>query len=85
MQEVFRAMSTLGYEWKVITPFNIRVRKWNPVLQHHFKIMLQLYQVSLIRMKAPLFGHFNDSTSRPCFYRQAVRSIKSFLRFSTHA
>lgn len=45
MQEVFRAMSTLGYEWKVITPFNIRVRKWNPVLQHHFKIMLQLYQV----------------------------------------
>ncbi|VDM16425.1 unnamed protein product [Hydatigera taeniaeformis] len=31
MQEVFRAMSTLGYEWKVITPFNIRVRKWNPV------------------------------------------------------
>lgn len=45
MQEVFRAMSTLGYEWKVITPFNIRVRKWNPVLQHHFKLMLQLYQV----------------------------------------
>lgn len=45
MQEVFRAMGTLGYEWKVITPFNIRVRKWNPVLQHHFKIMLQLYQV----------------------------------------
>ncbi|VDM00855.1 unnamed protein product, partial [Schistocephalus solidus] len=45
MQEVFRAMSTLGYEWKVITPFNIRVRKWNPVLKHHFKIMLQLYQV----------------------------------------
>ncbi len=53
MQEVFRAMSTLGYEWKVITPFNIRVRKWNPVLQHHFKIMLQLYQVRRLRATSP--------------------------------
>lgn len=45
MHEVFRAMNTLGYEWKVINPFNIRVRKWNPVLMHHSKLVLQLYQV----------------------------------------
>ncbi|VDP90034.1 unnamed protein product [Echinostoma caproni] len=45
MHEVFKAMHTLGYEWKVINPFNVRVRKWNPVLQHHSKLVLQLYQV----------------------------------------
>ncbi|KAA0193177.1 5'-AMP-activated protein kinase catalytic subunit alpha-2 [Fasciolopsis buskii] len=45
MHEVFKAMYTLGYEWKVINPFNVRVRKWNPVLQHHSKLVLQLYQV----------------------------------------
>lgn len=47
MHEVFKAMYTLGYEWKVINPFNVRVRKWNPVLQHHSKLVLQLYQVSI--------------------------------------
>ncbi|KAA3677245.1 5'-AMP-activated protein kinase, catalytic alpha subunit [Paragonimus westermani] len=45
MHEVFKAMNTLGYEWKVINPFNVRVRKWNPVLQHFSKLVLQLYQV----------------------------------------
>uniref|UniRef100_A0A5K3G5N8 Transposase n=1 Tax=Mesocestoides corti TaxID=53468 RepID=A0A5K3G5N8_MESCO len=65
MQEVFRAMSTLGYEWKVITPFNIRVRKWNPVLQHHFKIMLQLYQSDLKIYLAILDSHtFRTAASR---------------------
>ncbi|KER31289.1 hypothetical protein T265_13018, partial [Opisthorchis viverrini] len=45
MHEVFKAMNTLGYEWKVVNPFNIRVRKWNPILQHYSKLVLQLYQV----------------------------------------
>ncbi|CAL8101139.1 unnamed protein product [Calicophoron daubneyi] len=45
MHEVFKAMNTLGYEWKVINPFNVRVRKWNPILQHYSKLVLQLYQV----------------------------------------
>lgn len=46
MHEVFKAMHTLGYEWKVINPFNVRVRKWNPVFQHYSKMVRQLYQVS---------------------------------------
>lgn len=45
MREVFKAMDKLGYEWKIINPFNIRVRKWNAVLQHYSRLVLQLYQV----------------------------------------
>ncbi|KAL3321312.1 protein kinase, AMP-activated, alpha 2 catalytic subunit [Cichlidogyrus casuarinus] len=45
MLEVYKAMSQLGYEWKIINPFNVRVRKWNPILKHYSKMMLQLYQV----------------------------------------
>nr|CAX73676.1 SNF1A/AMP-activated protein kinase [Schistosoma japonicum] len=45
MHEVFKAMNSLGYEWKVVNPFNVRVRKWNPILQHYSRLVLQLYQV----------------------------------------
>lgn len=46
MHEVFRAMKTLDYEWKLINHFHARVRKWNPVKKRYIKLMLQLYQVS---------------------------------------
>jgi 5'-AMP-activated protein kinase catalytic alpha subunit len=45
MHEVFRAMKTLGYEWKIINSFHIRVRRKNPLSGHHIKMSLQLYQV----------------------------------------
>lgn len=44
MLEVYRAMKALDYEWKVINPFHVRVRKMN--MEGHFvKMSLQLYQV----------------------------------------
>ena len=31
MHEVFRAMTSLNFEWKIINPFHVRVRRKNPV------------------------------------------------------
>ncbi|ESO00920.1 hypothetical protein HELRODRAFT_82669 [Helobdella robusta] len=45
MHEVFKAMKTLGYEWKVITNFHVIVRRKNPVTGKYVKMGLQLYQV----------------------------------------
>ncbi|KAK3090223.1 hypothetical protein FSP39_010184 [Pinctada imbricata] len=45
MHEVFRAMKTLGYEWKIINPYHIRVRRKNPLTNKFSKMSLQLYQV----------------------------------------
>ena len=45
MQEVYRAMKTLGYDWKSVNNFHIRVRRKNPVSEKFVKMSLQLYQV----------------------------------------
>ncbi|XP_059091412.1 5'-AMP-activated protein kinase catalytic subunit alpha-2-like isoform X2 [Tigriopus californicus] len=45
MNEVFRAMKTLDFEWKVINPYHVHVRRRNPVVKHFVKMSLQLYQV----------------------------------------
>lgn len=45
MHEVFRAMKTLGYGWKVVNDFSIRVRRKNPITGSYTKMGLQLYQV----------------------------------------
>ncbi|XP_053395294.1 5'-AMP-activated protein kinase catalytic subunit alpha-2-like isoform X18 [Mercenaria mercenaria] len=45
MHEVFRAMKALNFEWKVINPYHVRVRKQNPVTSKYTKMSLQLYQV----------------------------------------
>lgn len=45
MNEVFRAMKSLNFEWKVVNPYHIRVRRLNQVAQRFTKISLQLYQV----------------------------------------
>lgn len=44
MLEVYRAMKALDYEWKVLNPFHVRVRKKNEEMQF-VKMSLQLYQV----------------------------------------
>lgn len=45
MNEVFRAMKALNFEWKVLNPYHIRVRRKNLVTQRFVKISLQLYLV----------------------------------------
>lgn len=46
MLEVYRAMKALDYEWKIINPYHVRVRRVNnsPGKQD-MKMSLQLYQV----------------------------------------
>lgn len=45
MNEVYRAMRALDFEWKMANPFHIRVRRLNPVTGKYVKMTLQLYQV----------------------------------------
>ncbi|XP_064153211.1 5'-AMP-activated protein kinase catalytic subunit alpha-1-like isoform X1 [Anguilla rostrata] len=45
MSEVCRAMKQLDYDWKVVNPYYLRVRRKNPVTGVQAKMSLQLYQV----------------------------------------
>ncbi|XP_019728593.1 5'-AMP-activated protein kinase catalytic subunit alpha-1 isoform X2 [Hippocampus comes] len=45
MTEVCRAMKQLDYEWKVVNPYYLRVKRKNPVTGMQTKMSLQLYQV----------------------------------------
>uniref|UniRef100_A0A8D3EC59 5'-AMP-activated protein kinase catalytic subunit alpha-1 n=1 Tax=Scophthalmus maximus TaxID=52904 RepID=A0A8D3EC59_SCOMX len=45
MSEVCRAMKQLDYEWKVVNPYYLRVRRKNPITGMQTKMSLQLYQV----------------------------------------
>ncbi|XP_048450618.1 5'-AMP-activated protein kinase catalytic subunit alpha-1-like isoform X1 [Rhincodon typus] len=45
MAEVCRAMKQLGYEWKVLNPYYLRVRRLNPTTGTFSKMSVQLYQV----------------------------------------
>ncbi|XP_066532617.1 5'-AMP-activated protein kinase catalytic subunit alpha-2 [Hoplias malabaricus] len=45
MAEVYRAMKQLDYDWKVVNPYHLRVRRKNPVTGNFVKMSLQLYQV----------------------------------------
>ncbi|XP_058061181.1 5'-AMP-activated protein kinase catalytic subunit alpha-2-like isoform X5 [Anopheles bellator] len=45
MLEVYRAMKALDFEWKIINPYHVRVRKYNERNEKHVKMSLQLYQV----------------------------------------
>lgn len=38
MHEVFRAMTSLNFEWKIINPFHVRVRRKNPVLGNYVSV-----------------------------------------------
>lgn len=48
MNEVFRAMKALNFEWKIVSPYQVKVRRLNQVTQEYTKICLQLYQVDNI-------------------------------------
>lgn len=45
MLEVYRAMKALDFEWKVLNPYHVRVRKQNNGNGRYVKMSLQLYQV----------------------------------------
>ncbi|KAK0076920.1 hypothetical protein PV325_004702 [Microctonus aethiopoides] len=45
MNEVYRAMKSLNFEWKVINAFSVRVRHKNRINNKYCKMSLQLYQV----------------------------------------
>lgn len=45
MSEVYKAMKVLGFEWKVVNPFHVRVRRKNPMTASYVHMALQLYQV----------------------------------------
>jgi len=45
MNEVYRAMKSLNFEWKVVNPYHVLVRRRNEVAKHYVKMSLQLYQV----------------------------------------
>lgn len=45
MNEVFRAMKSLGFEWKVVNAYHVLVRRKNSVTGQYVKMSLQLYQV----------------------------------------
>ncbi|XP_050042307.1 5'-AMP-activated protein kinase catalytic subunit alpha-2 [Dermacentor andersoni] len=45
MNEVYRAMKALDFEWKVVNPFHVRVRRKNSTKGRPVKMSLQLYQV----------------------------------------
>lgn len=46
MLEVYRAMKALDYEWKIINPYHVRVRRVNKSPgKQDMKMSLQLYQV----------------------------------------
>jgi len=45
MNEVYRAMKALDFEWKVINSFHVCVRHKNALSERYVKMSLQLYQV----------------------------------------
>ena len=45
MNEVYRAMKTLDFEWKVVNPYHVHVRRKNPLFAKYVRMSLQLYQV----------------------------------------
>lgn len=45
MTEVYKAMKVLNFEWKVVSPYCVRVRKLSNRSKVHMKMVLQLYQV----------------------------------------
>uniref|UniRef100_A0A6A7FNQ1 non-specific serine/threonine protein kinase n=2 Tax=Hirondellea gigas TaxID=1518452 RepID=A0A6A7FNQ1_9CRUS len=45
MSEVYKAMKVLDLEWKVMNPFNVRVRRTNPTTGALVHMSLQLYRV----------------------------------------
>ncbi|XP_076680984.1 AMP-activated protein kinase alpha subunit isoform X2 [Andrena cerasifolii] len=45
MNEVYRAMKALNFEWKIINTYSVRVRQSNNITDRYSKMSLQLYQV----------------------------------------
>ncbi|XP_028902483.1 5'-AMP-activated protein kinase catalytic subunit alpha-2 isoform X1 [Ornithorhynchus anatinus] len=85
MAEVYRAMRQLGFQWKVVTAYHLRVRRKNPVTENFVKLSLQLYQVDnhsyLLDFKSidddisePRSGSAVAPAATPTLYRSRLSS-----------
>jgi len=76
MDEVYKAMVRLDYEWKVITPFNLRVRHKIPVKDSYARMCLQLYQVDNRSYLLDFTSIIDkgDSVSKPHSRRESTSS-----------
>ena len=45
MNEVYKAMKLLDFQWKIFSPYHVHVRRKNGVGGKYVKMSLQLYQV----------------------------------------
>lgn len=81
MHEVYRAMKTLGYDWKVINHYHVRVRRKNPVTSRYAKMSLQLYQVDqksfLLDFKSLNSVEVNESNSSETSQTSMPQSLPS--------
>ncbi|XP_009464632.1 PREDICTED: 5'-AMP-activated protein kinase catalytic subunit alpha-1-like [Nipponia nippon] len=73
MAEVCRAIKQLDYEWKVVNPYYLRVRRKNPVTSAYSKMSLQLYQVD---SRTYLLDFRSIDGSRPNLGPLAMRVAK---------
>ncbi|XP_071799712.1 5'-AMP-activated protein kinase catalytic subunit alpha-2-like isoform X2 [Asterias amurensis] len=72
MGEVYRAMKTLTYNWKVVNPYHVYVQRRNSVTGSIFKMSLQLYQVD---SKSYLLDFKSLSNTRNSFGQYSSSSI----------
>lgn len=62
MMEVYRAMQALGFEWKVVNPYQVRVREKSKFHDKYVKMSLQLYQVDSKSFLLDFKSLSNDET-----------------------
>jgi len=69
MSEVYRAMKALDFEWKIINPYHVQVRRKNPGNAKFVKMSLQLYQVDyksyLLDFKSLVEGEMVEQNQGP--------------------
>uniref|UniRef100_A0A8B9NM54 non-specific serine/threonine protein kinase n=1 Tax=Accipiter nisus TaxID=211598 RepID=A0A8B9NM54_9AVES len=80
MAEVCRAIKELDYEWKVVNPYYLRVRRKNPVTSAYSKMSLQLYQVD---SRTYLLDFRSIDGIVPATSWLAASSLNRFLAIST--
>jgi len=64
MSEVYRAMKTLDFEWKIMNPYHVQVRRKNPGNAKYVKMSLQLYQVDYKSYLLDFKSLVEDDTSQ---------------------
>ncbi|XP_022647477.1 5'-AMP-activated protein kinase catalytic subunit alpha-2-like isoform X1 [Varroa destructor] len=83
MNEVYRAMKALDFEWKVVNPFHVRVRRKNLPSGRLAKMSLQLYQVEyksyLLDFKS--LPYAEDQSQDPSVAETSLHSYHNTMEF----